>query len=67
MEKYVNDILRLQQNIRNLNNEFIFIDSSYETPIQILNEIQLLKEKYTLKNTEVELEPVTIKSNKYKK
>ena len=67
MEKYVNDILRLQQNIRNLNNEFIFIDSSYETPIQILNEIQLLKEKYTLKNTEVEVEPVTIKSNKYKK
>ena len=40
MEKYVNDILRLQQNIRNLNNEFIFIESSYETQIQILNEIQ---------------------------
>jgi hypothetical protein len=67
MEKYVNDILRLQINIRNLNNEYIYVESSLETPIQILNEINLVKEKYLLKNTEIELEPVTIKFNKYKK
>ena len=58
---------KLQKNIRNLNNEYIYVDSSLETPIQILNEINLVKEKYLLKNTEIELEPVTIKFNKYKK
>lgn len=56
VEKYTNDIQILQENIRNVENGYLFIENSEEFNIDLFNEFRLYKENYTLQDTEVEQE-----------
>lgn len=64
IEKYKDEITQLQQNIRNIENEYIFINNSQEFNVNIYNTIELLKEKYKLEDTEIEVEPSQVISYK---
>jgi len=64
IEKYKDEIIKLQENIRNVENEYIFINNSEEFNVNFYNIIELLKENYKLEDTEIEVEPSQVISYK---
>jgi len=54
VEKYINDIQTLQENIRNVEYGYLFIENSEEFNVDLFNEFRLYKENYTLEDNEVE-------------
>ena len=64
IEKYKDEITKLQENIRNVENEYIFINNSEEFDVNFYNIIELLKENYKLEDTEIEVEPSQVISYK---
>ena len=64
LEKYVSEITTIQSLIRNNENEYIYINNNNEYETNIFNIIELLQEKYTIEDTEIEVEPLEVISYK---